>query len=207
MGGLILASTMSVDEIWGFEQLNTFQVHAAKCGLDMSAAMDDAADATDEADEAVAKPILDRAGGDVWDLMAGNWSRWWSVFLRQYGAKCVQRWRDACGNENDYVYMERLWAETFVPLQMAGCDLVKQVRLKKVKQAVARLPRSGEVSAGESKALVKWAARLDSTLSKLIASHTELQKQAISRGLRERAAKEEKTSFGKIRRFIPGLKG
>jgi hypothetical protein len=158
----------------------------------------------DEANGAVVKFEADKSEEDLWGAIAGAWSRWWSVFLRQYGNRCFQRWRDQCGNQEDYEGMERLWAECFVPLQTAGCDAAKQVRLKSVKEDVVHIAQHPEVSDTESEALLQWVKPLDSTLSKLISSHTELQKQIIARSLKDLAEQEKPSPLDKLRRSIFG---
>jgi len=172
--------------------------------VELGQALDDVIDSMDEAEEATARPDPGRSEQDFWDAMAGRWSRWWGVFLRQYGNRCFERWRDVVLKETDPEWMDRLWSERYVPLQTAGCDIVKEVRLKQVKQAVAALPQNPDVGDAESKALVKWAAGLDKTLSKLIGSHTEMQKQSIARTVRGLTIPVEEPAFGKLRKRILG---
>ncbi len=182
------------------DHLRNFQGRAAECVLSMDVALRDIADSMDEANEAVARFDADRSEQDRWSGIAGAWSRWWSIFLRQYGTRCFGRWRDRCGNLDDYGAVVELWTGSFVPLQMAGCEIVKQVRLKQVRQEVAELSRSPDVSGTEHKALLEWSAPLDDTLSKLITSHTELQKTAITRSLRDMAEHDQASTLSKLPR-------
>lgn len=186
------------------DYLRNFQGRAAECVLSMDVALRDIADSMDEANEAVARFDPDRSEQDRWSGIAGAWSRWWSIFLRQYGTRCFGRWRDRCGNLDDYGAIEELWAGSFVPLQMAGCEIVKQVRLKQVRQEVTELSRHSGVSRANRKALLEWSAPLDDTLSRLITSHTELQKRAITRSLRDVAEQEKGSTFAKLKRFVFG---
>ncbi|MEE8470980.1 MAG: hypothetical protein V3S51_06595 [Dehalococcoidia bacterium] len=158
----------------------------------------------DEAGDAVVKLDADKSDGDSWSAIAGAWSRWWNVFLRQYGNRCLSRWRDKCGQWSDRQYVERLWTESFVPLQMAGCEIAKQVRLTQVNQAVVALSDSPEVSVTQSEEAAQWAARLDDTLSKLIASHTELQKQDVTRSLKDLAEHDSGFRLGRLKRSLFG---
>ncbi|MEE8374369.1 MAG: hypothetical protein V3R87_11685 [Dehalococcoidia bacterium] len=186
------------------DHLRNFQGRAAECVLSMDVALRDIADSMDEANEAVAKFDADRSEQDRWSGIAGAWSRWWSIFLRQYGTRCFGRWRDRCGNLDDYGAMEELWAGSFVPLQVAGCEIVKQVRLKQVRQEVTELSRHSGVSRADRNALLEWSAPLDDTLSRLITSHTELQKMAITRSLRDEAEQDKGSTFAKLKRFVFG---
>ncbi len=186
------------------DHLRNFQGRAAECVLSMDVALRDIADSMDEANEAVARFDADRSEQDRWSGIAGAWSRWWSIFLRQYGTRCFGRWRDRCGNLDDYGAMEELWAGSFVPLQMAGCEIVKQVRLKQVRQEVTELSRHSGVSRADRNALLEWSAPLDDTLSRLITSHTELQKMAITRSLRDMAEQDKGSTFAKLKRFVFG---
>ncbi len=172
--------------------------------MELGEALDDVIDSMDEAEEATARPEYGKTEQDYWDVMAGRWSRWWGVFLRQYGNRCFDRWRDAIRGETDPELMDRMWSERHVALQTAGSDIVKQVRLKQVKEAVASLPENAGVSGAESQALTKWASGLDKTLSKLISSHTDMQRQTIARVIRGLTAPEEEAGLGKLRKRILG---
>ena len=186
------------------DHLQNVQRRAAECVLNMDVALRDIADSMDEANEAVARFDVDRSEEDRWSGIAGAWSRWWSIFLRQYGTRCFGRWRDRCSNLDDYEAMGELWAGSFAPLQMAGCEIVKQVRLKQVRQEVTELSRHAGVSRADRKALLEWSAPLDDTLSRLITSHTELQKKAITRSLSDMAEQEKGSTFAKLKRFVFG---
>lgn len=186
------------------DHLVVFERHALQCGLDLNVALNDVMDSMEEANGAVARLDADRSDADLWGAVAGAWSRWWSVFLRQYGGKCFSRWRDKCGSWRDYQRMEELWAECFVPLQAAGCDIAKRIRLSDVKQEIIDVSRDPEIRRTQSKALLQWARRLDDTLSKLIASHTQLQKQTITRSLKDLAESERDSRLAKLKRSIFG---
>lgn len=184
------------------EQLSSFQLCTIRCGLNPSNTLSDVADSMDEANEAVIKLDVNKSDGDSWSAIAGAWSRWWNIFLRQYGNRCLRRWRDKCSGWDDLQYMERLWTESFVPLQTSGSDIAKQVRLRQVNQAVAELSKKPGVSRKERSELLQWAACLDAPLSKLIASHTELQKQDVTRSLKDLAESAKGSRINKLKRSI-----
>jgi hypothetical protein len=200
-----MRSEVGLDErSFDSERLRGFQRRAAECGLNMDVALRDIADSMDEANESVSKFDADKPEEDLWSGIAGAWSRWWSVFLRQYGTRCFGRWRDRYGNSDDYAAMEQLWSDAFSPLQMAGCDIVKQVRLKQVRHEVAELSIRPTVSRAQRKALQEWSAPLDDTLSRLITSHTELQRIAITRSVRDMAEHDKGSTFAKLKRSVFG---